>query len=54
MLTFNLLFLETLWNTKPSCQPRVKTFLHTEEKEVFSLNTLKISLAPIPQEELFR
>ena len=31
-----------------------KTFLHTREKEVYFLNTLKISLAPILQEELFQ
>ena len=31
-----------------------KTFLHTREKEVFFLNTLKISVAPVLQEELFQ
>ena len=31
-----------------------KTFLHTREKEVFFLNTLKISLAQTPQQGPFR
>ena len=53
MLTFTLI-LEPLWSTRPSCQPGVKHFLHTREKEVFFLNTLKISLAPTPQEGPFQ
>ena len=31
-----------------------KTFLHTREKEVFFLNTLKVSLAQTPQERPFQ
>ena len=50
MLTFTLI-LEPLWSTRPPCQPGAKTFSHTREKEVFFLNTLKISLARTPQEE---
>ena len=53
MLTFTLIS-EPRWNTRSSCQPGVKHFLHTREKEDFFLNTLKISLAPVPQEQLFQ
>ena len=41
------------WNTRPSCLPGVKTFLHTREKDVFFPNALKISLAPTPREGPF-
>ena len=35
---------------KASLSAWCRTFLHTREKEVFFLNTLKISLAPTHQE----
>ena len=43
MLTFTLI-LESLWSSRPSCLPGVKTFLYIREKDVFFPNTLKISL----------
>ena len=51
MLTFAMI-LRTLMEHKAFLSTWCKTFMHTRDKEVFFLNTLKISLAPIPQEEL--
>ena len=44
----------TLMEHKAFLSTWCKTFMHTREKEVFFLNTLKISLAPIHQEGLFQ
>ena len=44
----------TLMEHKAFLSTWCKTFLHTREKEVFFLNTLKISLAQTPQERPFQ
>ena len=44
----------TLMEQRPSCLPDAQTFLHTRDKEVFFLNSLKISLAPTLQERPFQ
>ena len=48
MLTFTLI-LEHFMEYKAFLSTWCRTFMHTREKEVFFLNTLKISLAPTPQ-----
>ena len=49
MLTFTLIFT-TLMEPNAFLSTWCKTILHTKEKEVLFLNTLKISLAQTPQE----
>ena len=44
----------TLMKHKAFSSNWCKTFMHTKEKEVFFLNTLKISLAQTPQEGPFQ
>ena len=43
----------TLMKHKAFLSTWCKTFMHTTEKDVFFLNTLKVSLAPTPQEGPF-